>query len=1666
VEAVHDARPSKGTTRGSLFARRYLLEHLLRQGRGITTWRALDLITDTSVILKCAALDDLAPGAELLLRHDADALTGLDHPNVAPLLDVGVEEGGAFLVAPLVPGETLRERLRRGPLSLAETLTVARGLASALDAVFSRGVLHRDLKPGNVIVDSGPLSSVTLVDFGFSRSDHPVTSLRDVPLGTARYASPEHAGLVDREVDERSDLYSLGVVLFEAVAGRPPYEGRTVGTVLRQHLSDPVPSLRTLGFAVPRALDEAIQRLLAKDPGDRYRTAGALLHDLDAIAGELAAGVTEPAVVVGTRDRRCCTLAEPSFVGRTVELATVERVLGATSAGAPAVVVVEAESGGGKTRLLDEFAKRAAERGAWVLRGGGVDQTAQLPFQALHGVTEGLAAALEGNPWAHSLADALGHHRAAACSALPRLAGVLGGVGAEGPGPEAFGETRTIDALATLLDALGTRDGQGPAVVILDDCQWADGLTARLLQHWRTHRRTGSSVMVVVAYRSEEVPAGHPLRDVAADEHFRLPPLGADEIRLLVESMAGEVDAGAVEVVNALAEGSPFMASAILHGLVESGALQCRHPGWEVDDEALEAAQSSRRAGAFLARRLDLLPPDTLTFLEAAAVLGREFELEAAADLVGHRATEAVRACGEARKRHLVWSRRREARATFVHDKVREALLDRLEPATRRELHRRAAERLAALRADRPFELAYHYDAAGEPARALPFALDAASRARAAHALDAALQQYEIAARGAEHADVATRLVVALGTGDVMMLAGRYTEARQEFEAAGDLAPDIETRLEVEWRLAELAFKHGDLDASAAACGRGLALLGKRVPRTAFGFVLGVMRETGVQVLHSLLPRLFVARRPLDRAAEDLAAARFYSRLAHVHWFTRGPVPTFWAHIREMNLAERYPASRELAQAYSEHAPLMSIVQWVTRGRRYVDRSLAIRRDLGDVWGQGNSLNFKGILLYSAGRFEEAVDECRAAIHLLERTGDRWELNIARVHLALSLYRMGRLGEAVELARAIHRDGLDIGDVQASGLAVEIWSKASCGRVPASAVAVEMARDIRDVQVRAEVAQGEAVRLIREGEADAAVDLLRAIDREVRAATVVNEYVAPRHAWLATALRVRAEGLPPYSPRRRAAVREARKAARRARRITRVYRNSRPHALRESALAAALAGRGRRARRWFDRSAACARRQGATHELAATLVAWGEVGRELGWEEASDAHLEGTARRVELEAKIGPALGVDAPVEGVSLSLLDRFDSLLDEGRRIAAGLSRDAVFAAVHHAVVTLLRPQDCTVLDVGPGTDPPVLPGGAHDATVSDSLVAAALRERRPIRLSEVRDPGDDDADSGVRSAICAPIFVRGVPAACFYAAHFGLTDLFGEDDVRVAEYVAAIAGAALENAQGFAEVEALQRSLEHRVADRTSQLTTMLAELERVNEELRVADRMKNEFVSMVSHELRTPLTPIVGLSSTLLQRWEGMEPAVRDECLASIHRQGIRLARLVDDLLEMSRIESGRVETHPRVVDVHDVLDSLGHADTDGLGDVEVRCPEGLQALADPDRLHQVLLNYLDNARKYGRPPVVIEAVANGAWVDLVVSDIGAGVPESFVGELFEKFTRAHGSSGAAGTGLGLSIVRGLARAQGGDAWYEPNEPSGSRFGVRVPRAVVPSRVGAR
>jgi eukaryotic-like serine/threonine-protein kinase len=316
---------------------RYTIERELGRGGMATVYLAHDLRHDRPVALKVLHPDLAATLGPERFQREIRTTARLQHPHILPVLDSGEAAAQLWYTMPYVEGESLRDRLRReSQLPLDDALQITREVADALSYAHSQGIVHRDIKPGNILLSRG---HALVADFGIARAlqvaDTEQLTATGMAVGTPAYMSPEQAGGTS-SVDGRSDLYSLGCVLYEMLTGEVPYTARTPQAVIAKRVIEPLPRVRTLRQSVPESVEQAINRALAVAPADRFPT-----------AAEFAQAITQPLL---TRDTTTASGWQPMALRgwRLRGLATL----------ALGIVLV----GGGPARLVT---RPARTRGRW-----------------------------------------------------------------------------------------------------------------------------------------------------------------------------------------------------------------------------------------------------------------------------------------------------------------------------------------------------------------------------------------------------------------------------------------------------------------------------------------------------------------------------------------------------------------------------------------------------------------------------------------------------------------------------------------------------------------------------------------------------------------------------------------------------------------------------------------------------------------------------------------------------------------------------------------------------------------------------------------------------------------------------------------------------------------------------------------------------------------------------------------------------------------------------------------------------------------------------------------------------------------------------------------------------------------------------------------------------
>ncbi len=766
---------------GTTLQSRYRIDSQLGQGGMGTVYAGHDLRLNRPVAIKVlkAASDE---GRERLMR-EARAAAALQHPHIVTVHDVGEANGAPFVVMERIAGLSLRHAERP---SFSQVVEVVRQVCDALQHAHAHGIVHRDVKPENVLVSiDGERWSAKLADLGiaWSGQDTRVTHEGAV-VGSPSYLAPEQ--VLGVAPDGRADLYSLGVMLYELVTGRLPFVGDDPLTVLSQHLHAPVVPPRTYRADLSPALEGVILRLLAKQPEDRFASA----QDASLALAEAAASTAgaEPAAAeTPDRVRLLDQLARGRLISRRDEMDELRQLWTRAMRGQSHLVLISGEPGVGKTRVARELMVLARLGGATVLQGGCYEFEATTPYLPFVEALRNWVRAQD----TETLRATLG----ATANELTRLAPEIDArIGPLPPSPALSSQEerlRLFDHVTRFLQGLAADRG---LLLFLDDLHWADHGTLALL-HYILRNLRGDRLLVLGAYREIELDRAHPLSAALVDwNRERLAtriPLGRfslDETNRMLAALFGqdEVASDFAKAMHHETEGNPFFLEEVVKSLIEQGQIDHHDGEWHrLEVGELTIPQSVKAA---IGRRLDRLSPECVEVLHTAAALGKKFEFNELVAIAPSGEDRVLDALDEAAAAQLVRVEREDS-YIFTHDKIREVLHEELNPIRKRRLHQRIGETLEKLYPSsldaHVQDLAYHFAESSDLRKGLEYSRSAASAAEGVHAHEEALGFLERARECADALEQPDQIAeIEASIGRVQLSRGEFTESVVHYERA------------------------------------------------------------------------------------------------------------------------------------------------------------------------------------------------------------------------------------------------------------------------------------------------------------------------------------------------------------------------------------------------------------------------------------------------------------------------------------------------------------------------------------------------------------------------------------------------------------------------------------------------------------------------------------------------------------------------------------------------------------------------------------------------------------------------------------------------------------------------------------------------------------------
>ncbi|MEH2193494.1 MAG: AAA family ATPase [Nostoc sp.] len=624
----------------------YAVVEELYAGSQTIVYRAVQESSQRPVVIKLLQLDNPTFNELLQFRNQYTITKNLNIPGIIHPLSLEPYGNSYALVMEDFGGISLQGYTQNYSLSLREILEIARQIADILHDICQHQVIHKDIKPANILIH--PEShQVKLIDFSIAsllpRETQEIQN-PNVLEGTLAYLSPEQTGRMNRGIDYRSDFYAFGVTLYELLTGQLPFQSNDPMELVHCHLAKIPLAPHSINPEIPAIASEIVLKLMAKNAEDRYQSALGLKYDLECCLNQWKATGRIETFVLGQRDMCDRFIIPEKLYGRETEVATLLKAFERVANGSSEMMLVAGFSGIGKTAAINEVHKPIVRQRGYFIKGKYDQFQRNIPFSAFMQAFRDLMAQLlsESNvqlaEWKAKILAAVGENGQAIVDVIPELERIIG---QQPPVPELSGsaaQNRFNLLFQKFIQVFTTPEH--PLVMFLDDLQWADSASLNLLQLLMSEANSGY-LLILGAYRDNEVFPAHPLmltleqiqQAQATVNTITLEPLVEITVNQLVAdtlSCPNELAQPLTELVYQKTKGNPFFTTQFLKALHEEGCIQFQPElsYWQCNLASVRQLALTDGVVEFMALQLQKLPVDTQEILKLAACIGNQFDLK------------------------------------------------------------------------------------------------------------------------------------------------------------------------------------------------------------------------------------------------------------------------------------------------------------------------------------------------------------------------------------------------------------------------------------------------------------------------------------------------------------------------------------------------------------------------------------------------------------------------------------------------------------------------------------------------------------------------------------------------------------------------------------------------------------------------------------------------------------------------------------------------------------------------------------------------------------------------------------------------------------------------------------------------------------------------------
>ncbi|KAB8316429.1 AAA family ATPase [Tolypothrix campylonemoides VB511288] len=1756
----------------------YNLIQLIYDGTTSRVYRAVRESDQTSVIIK--TLKSEYPTLEQItrLRHEYQILQPLEIEGIIKPLSLENYQNGLALILSDFGGETLENFIAAQNFELNIFLQIAIQLSSTLAQIHKNNIIHKDIKPQNILINT-KTGQAEIIDFSISSrlsSENQTVSNPNLLEGTLAYMSPEQTGRMNRSIDYRTDLYSLGVTFYEILTGQLPFQATDSLELVHCHIAKtPVPP-KQVNPEIPQAVSDIVMKLLAKTAEQRYQSALGLKADLEECLRKLQVTGKIEDFIIGQLDLYSKFLIPQKLYGRKKEVATLIDAFERVSVGATELMLVSGYSGIGKSSLVNEVHKPIVRQRGYFISGKFDQFKRNIPYASLIQAFQELMRQILMESadkialWKTKLLEALGINSQVIIDVIPEVETIIG------PQPDVpeLGATESLNRFNRVFQQFihVFCKPEHPLVLFLDDLQWTDSASLKLIQ-LLMNEADSQYLLLIGAYRDNEVSATHPLiltleeiqKSGAVVNNIVLQPLDITHVNQLVSDtlrIDQEKSASLAELVFNKTQGNPFFLTQLLKSLYQENLLffNFNEGCWQWDIQLLKDIDITDNVVELMINQIQKLSATTQKVLKLAACIGDKFTLdvlsivnqkslpETAADLWESLRTGLVLPLDESYKIPLVISNQQNEELKFndekltiaykfLHDRVQQAAYSLIPDSQKKETHLKIGQLLlqnttTEERKENIFalvnQLNYGIDLLvleSEKYELAELNLIAGQKAKAATAYESAMRylkvglgllaqknwqnQYDLTLALYESAVEAAYL-----NGDFEQMEKWGTVVLQQAKTPIDKMKVYEVKIQACMaQLKQLEAVNIGLEA--------LKLLDVRLPESPSPFdIQQILTKTATNLAGKNIQDLI--NLPLMTEVDKLAAIRMLTSMGSP---TYQSAPALFPLVvcEQVNLSIKHGNAPFSAYGYVCYGVILNgIVDDIESAHEFGKLALSLVEKF-------NALEIKTSVFFVAG-----ACTMHGKVHAKETLPlllNGYQSGLENGHFEYGGYaamqrcqysyfigqeltkleqEMATISDA--LAQLKQENALNWNQIfQQSILALLTPSENPCCSLKETYNEEKSLQLLREANDRTGLHYFYLNKLIL-------CYLFGNYHQALENAVKAEQYLDGVKAFLVVPV------FHFYDSLAQLAIYPSASSSQQEYLLNKLIKNQEKmrkwaeHApmnfqhkydLVEAEKARVL-GQYWQAMEYYDRAIAGAQEQGYIQEeaLANELAAkfYFEHGREkVAQTYLTDAYYGyirwGASAKVrELETrypnifsqisnqktkvKIYPTINSTTETSPVFLDLA----TVMKASQALAGEIVLEKLLAKLMQIVLEnagaetgfLILEKSGQLFIEASGTVE------KHEISVQRSIPVESQqlpisvinyvhRTQENVVLNDATDEEFLTTDSYItnkkpKSILCTPIVHQGKLVGILYLENNLIVGAFTPERLEVLQLLSSQAAISIENARLYNELEEYNRTLAAKVEERTLELQEKNLQLQqeiRISEAARrerqqaeeaanAANRAKSEFLANMSHELRTPLNGILGY--TQIFKKDKTLTAHQKNGIDIIHQCGEHLLTLINDILDLSKIEARKMELYPKEFHFPQFLETIAeicriHAEQKGIPLIyKAVSPLPKVIRADEKRLRQVLMNLLSNAVKFTQQgSITLKVGYQKEKLRFQVEDTGIGIAPEQLEEIFLPFKQVgEDSRKIEGTGLGLAISRQLVGMMGGELKVKSTLGKGSVF----------------